>query len=309
MAHKSTIKIGHIRITDHLVLGVTKDRFDKREESFDHVKLEPKCFVGWNPLAKALEDGDIDGAFILAPLAMELFHSGVKMRLIGFGHRSGSVIIKNKLAHIETIEDFKGKIVLIPHTLSVHNIIFTRLLEEKGLSVGLGKDVKLEVVAPSQIPQIMRWDKNGSIGGFIVAEPFGSQVVIDDMGEEFALSKDIWPDHPCCVIVIRDEVLQSNPDGVQELMNSFVKSGQYIESHKPEAAKIGANFLKQNVAVIERVLTEPYDRITTGRMYPTLDELETMQSYLTEKRQFMSGKVDLEKFVTTEFADTSGAKK
>ena len=39
-----------------------------------------------------------------------------------------------------------------------------------------------------------------------------------------------------------------------------------------------------------------------------LEDLDTIQNYLTEKISSMSGKIDLEKFVDFQFADAAGAK-
>lgn len=306
MANKPTIKIGHIKITDHLVLGVTKDHADNGKTQFENFNLETQRFVGWNPLGDALKNGDIDGAFILAPFGMELFYSGVKIRLTSLGHKSGSIIVTNKRANIKKIEDFKGKTVLIPHSLSIHNLIFEKLLRENGITTGTGKDVIFEVVAPSQIPQIMEWDETGSVGGFIVAEPFGSQVVKEGYGEEFALSKDIWPNHPCCVVVMNEDVINKHPDAVMELTRSFVDSGKFIEDDPDAAAEIGAKFLEQKVEVVKRVLTEPKDRVSTGDLYPVLDDLDFIQTYLTETINAMSGKIDLETFVDKRFMDEVG---
>lgn len=307
MPQKPVIKVGHIKITDHLALGVTQDKVEKGETTFEHFDLETQFFVGWNALGVEFRNGDLDAAFILAPYAMELFHSGVKANLVLFGHRDGSIIIKNKNANIETIQDFKGKTVLIPHFLSVHNMLFERMLRENGLEVGVGKDVTFEVIAPSQIPQAMEWDENGSIGGFIVAEPFGSQVVKAGYGEEFALSKDVWPHHPCCVVVVKEDIIQQHPEAVQELVDSLVESGNFIEQETDAAAQVGAGFLGQEVNVIKRVLNEPKDRVSFNKMLPTLDELDLMQTYLTGNINAMSDKIDLESFVITQFAQTAGA--
>ena len=73
--------------------------------------------------------------------------------------------------------------VIIPYQLSIHNMLFHKLLTEKGLTIGAGKDVSLEVMAPAQIPQAIELDDIGEIGGFIVAEPFGSQVVKAGLGD------------------------------------------------------------------------------------------------------------------------------
>lgn len=308
MAEKTSIRVGHIKITDHFILGVTLDKLEKKEETFDTFNLEAKSFNGWNPLADELKSGNIDAAFILAPLAMELFHSGVKVKLILQAHKSGSVLVKNKRANIHSIQDLKGKTVLIPHYLSVHNLLFDRLLRENGIEIGVDTDVRFEVVAPADIPDIMEWDTEGKVGGFIVAEPFGSQVVKAGYGEELALSKDIWPNHPCCVVVIKEEFINKNPDAVQELTNSLVASGSFIQQKPEEAAKIGAKFLNQEIDVVKRVLTEPKDRVILNEQFPVIDDFEYIQTYLTKTISAMSEKVNLEKFIDTRFATAAGAK-
>jgi len=308
MPNKPIIKIGHLKITDHLILGITKYKLLKEAESFQYSNIETIPMIGWDYLGDALKENKIDGAFILAPYAMELFHSGMKIKLVLITHKNGSVIIKNKRLNIKKVEDFKGKTILIPFHLSVHMMLLDKLLREKGLDTGVGKDVALEVIAPAQIPEVMSWDESGDIGGFIVAEPYGARVVKDGYGEVFAYSKDLWPNHPCCVFILKDEIIEKYPDAVQEICNSLVNSG-LLASQKPDvAAKVGATFLEQPVEIIEEILTEPKDRIKTTELMPVLEDFDKMQNYLTDKKSAMSGKIDLEKFVVTEFAKNAGAK-
>ena len=243
MSRRHKMKIGHIRITDHLVLGVSKSKIDKGEETLKYSNLETVPMVSWNQVADSICNKQVDGAFMLAPMAMDLFKSGEKIKLILLGHKNGSILIKNKKANIKSYDDFKGKMVIIPYQLSIHNMLFHKILTEHGLEAGPAKEVSLEVFAPAQIPEAIQLDDSGEIGGFIVAEPFGSQVVKAGLGEELALSKDIWPNHPCCVFVVRDEVINNQEDAVYEIVNSLVNSGKFIEKTPKEASKIGAEFL------------------------------------------------------------------
>jgi len=307
MTQKPKISIGYLKITDHLILGVTADKLQKETESFKYFDLDLHPYKGWNPLAGDLRSGVIDAAFVLAPLAMELFHAGKKINIILQTHKSGSTIVTNKRANIHNLEDFKGKAVLIPHYLSVHHLLFDKLLRDHGLEIGAGKDIVFDVVAPSEIPEIIEWDEKGTVGGFIVAEPFGSQVVKAGYGEEFKLSKDIWPNHPCCVLAMKEEVIEKNPDAVNELVTSLVNSGKYITANPEAASEIGSNFLSQDVEVIKRVLTNP-GRVTFNELYPVVDDFEYIQTYLTEKIQAMSAKIDLNKLIDTQFAREAGAK-
>ncbi len=169
MAEKPVLKIGYLKITDHLILGVTDLKFRKGKEIFNYCSLEPVLKTGWMDVADALADGSLDGAFVLAPTAMDLFKSGVGLKLVLFAHKSGSVLVTSKKAKIEKIEDFSGKFVLIPYQLSVHNMLFHKLLTEKGLKPGrsgeAGVDIFLEAMAPTMMPDVLKDDEDGEIAG------------------------------------------------------------------------------------------------------------------------------------------------
>jgi NitT/TauT family transport system substrate-binding protein len=312
MAEKPAIKVGYMKITDHLILGVTDLKLKKGMEKFEHCTLQPVVKNGWNEVADALSVKSLDCALILAPTAMDLFKSGVDLKLLLFAHKSGSVLVTNKFANIKKVEDFAGKIVLIPYQLSIHNMLFHKLLSEKGLKPGRstekGIDVTLEVVAPFQMPEAVQYDEDGEIGGFIVAEPFGSQVIANGHGEEFCLSKDLWPNHPCCVFVVRNDIIKKHPEAIQEICDSFVKSGLAIDAQPGPASVIGGDFLSQDKEVIRKVLTEPPDRILTGELFPQIEDLDTIQKYMMDKMKIMTSLIDLEKFVDTSFAKKAGAK-
>ena len=312
MANKPVLKIGHIKITDHLILGVTDAMNGKGNHSFDSFILENVCKTGWNQVADGLLDGELDGAFILAPTAMDIFKAGAGIKLLLFSHKNGSIIVTNKAANIRNIEDFEGKVVLVPYQLSIHNYLFHKMLADKGLRLGTGEDknatVTIEVMAPVMMPEAIEYDDEGEIGGFIVAEPIGSKAIAAGYGEEFCLSKDLWPNHPCCVFVARDEVIEKHPDALHELVESLVRSGCFIKDNPSEAAKIGSNFLGQEQSVVERVLSEPKDRITTHELFPHIDDLNTIQDYMCDVMHVMRSKIDMERFVDTRFAETAGAK-
>jgi NitT/TauT family transport system substrate-binding protein len=312
MAEKPALKIGYLKITDHLILGVTDLKLKKGMEKFEHCTLDPVLKNGWNEVADSLSVKSLDGALILAPTAMDLFKAGTDIKLLLFAHKSGSILVKSKNAHIEKIEDFAGKTVLIPYQLSVHNMLFHKLLSEKGLKPGRstekGIDVTLEVVAPFQMPEAIEYDEEGEIGGFIVAEPIGSQVIAKGFGEEFYLSKDLWPNHPCCVFVVRNEIIEKYPEAIQEICDSFVKSGLAIDAQPGPASVIGGDFLSQDKDVIKKVLTDPPDRILTGELFPIVEDLDTIQKYMMDKMKIMTSLIDLEKLVDTSFAKKAGAK-
>lgn len=299
MGEKAKIRIGHLNITDHLILGITKHRLDNQQESLQYCDLETVPCMGWPELVTQLEK-DLDGAFILAPSAMDLYKSGVPLRLVLLGHKTGSIFIKRRGAGIEKIEDFIGQTIIIPYQLSIHHMLIHQLLTQAGLVPG--KDVKFETLAPVQMPEALEYGEEDGLGGFIVAEPFGSVALRAGHGDVFSLSKDLWPKHPCCVFVVKEKLTQNHPDAVLELVKSLVNSGNMAKNNVDEASAIGAKFLNQPAELLKSILTEPPDRIITTDLMPLHDDFDKIQNYMTDKMGVLKAKIDLNTFIDTQFA-------
>lgn len=99
---KTLLRMAHIQITDHLVLGVLKDWIEKGEVEPKHFELETHCMPSWNPVGDALEKGTIDGALVLAPIAMDLFHYDVPIKLVLLAHKNGSIFVAAERANFAT---------------------------------------------------------------------------------------------------------------------------------------------------------------------------------------------------------------
>jgi len=307
---KTKLKIGYLPIVDHLILGISNLMVQRIPQRFPNSDIEMVQKLGWNQVGDALMGGAIDMAFMLAPYAMDLYHTKKNIKLLLLSHRDGSVIVTNKKANIASLKDFAGKMVLIPYQASMHHIIIHKVLASEGLSLGMGKDVMTEVVAPGQIPMAIQYDMEGAIAGYIVAEPFGTVVTNAGHGDILKLSKEVIPSHACCAIVARDEIIQKSPEAVQELISSFVQSGFLIRQDIERIIPIATNFLNQPEPVVRTILEDKNERFSTDKLMPNLVELDEMQNYLlnTVTVPSLSGKIDMGQFVDLRFAQTAGAK-
>ncbi len=310
---KVQMKIGHIQITDHLALGILKHQIETGQVVPRHFELDAQCLPGWNPVQKSLESGEVDGAFVLAPIAMDLFGFDIPIRMILMAHKNGSTFVRaiNKESYeFESMKDFyKYKVINIPHKMSIHNILAHRFLTGLGLKPGVagkkGVNVRFEVVPPINMPALMQ--ANDLIGGFIVAEPIGSNAIANGTAELEFVSGSDWEDHPCCIVAMRDEFIFDYPDAVQEFTTLLIQAGEYGEKNKSEATEIAVAFLDPNqelgltTAVLTKVLEEEHGLTLTG-LYPNLDDLDKMQRYMHDEME-IGVLIDLDKFVDLRFAD------
>ncbi len=138
---KVILRVAHIQITDHLILGVLKDKIEKGIFSPQTFELQTNRFDSWNQVEQVLEKGTVDAAFILAPIAQDLFNHDVPIKLTLLAHKNGSIFVRNNNGnYVAPFPDFfANKSVLIPHKLSVHHLLVHMFFEKLGLKAALEK--------------------------------------------------------------------------------------------------------------------------------------------------------------------------
>ena len=85
-------------------------------------------FTDWPTVKEALISKEIGGAFILAPMAMQLVADGVPLKVVYLGHRDGTAIVVGKDSTIRDFRDLGGKTVAIPSRYANQNILMHRMM-------------------------------------------------------------------------------------------------------------------------------------------------------------------------------------
>ncbi len=287
---RPVVRLGYLPITDHLTV------IAGARTSFKAFTLEPVKFASWPELAEAVKGGRLEAAFALAPIGLTLRAKGVPVKLVLLGHRNGSALIVKADGAVSSAAGLKGKAIAIPSRFSTHHILLRRILAGEGLEPG--RDVQIVEMPPPEMVQALA---TGRIGGFIVAEPFGGQAELQKVGRVLTLSKDVWPDHVCCALLVREDLIAAHAEIVQELVDGLVAAGRFVGEHRDEAVELSTRYLGQKPEVIRHVLTHPRDRVTYDRLLPELRDLEATQADLL-RFDIATAPVDLAAFLDDRFA-------
>ncbi|MHB1025291.1 MAG: ABC transporter substrate-binding protein, partial [Desulfobacteria bacterium] len=129
-------------------------------------------------------------------------------------------------------------------------------------------------------PEMVNALATGRIDGFIVAEPFGAQAEERKVGKVLIFSKDIWKDHICCVLNLREQVIASRPEAVQELVSGMLRTATFIEAEPAQAARGSVKLFGQKAQIVEKVLTSPRDRLSFSNLVPARADFDATQNYM-----------------------------
>jgi NitT/TauT family transport system substrate-binding protein len=119
-------------------------------------------------------------------------------------------------------------------------------------------------MAPPDMPPAL---SNGSISGYIVADPFNAVAEVQNIGKVLRFVGDVWLNHACCVVTASESLIAEAPAAVQSVMTAVAEAQLFAAAERTEAARLlssdGQNYLPQPRAAIERAISH-YDRAAYG---------------------------------------------
>lgn len=253
------LRVGYLPITDAAPLLIAHSATLYPAGVVSAAK--PVLFRSWASLAEAFISRQVDVVHLLMPMAVQLRYGlGGGVRILGWNHTNGSAL--TVAPNIHDLSDLAGKQVGIPGWWSIHNIVLQQLLRANGIRPVVRRNasktdrtVELIVMSPSDmVPGLA----NGSIAGYVVADPFNAMAQIKKIGRIHTFLGDVWRDHACCVLITRDDVIAKNPVAVQAVTDAVVAAQLRINGdRKAAAAALAGRYLPQPLPAVQTALTYP----------------------------------------------------
>ena len=285
------LTVAFLPVTCHLTCPVT-DFASKTSNS--STNFNSRLFTDFPTVVSALEAKQVQAAFMIVPLAMKLREQGVPVKICYLGHRDGSEIVVGKNSPIRSMQDFKGKKVAIPSLYSNQNFVFHKLMEDYGMKPD---DVTFIVLPPPDMPTSLA---SGAIDGYFVGEPFCAKAEFDGTGRILYYARDIWPNFISCALVVHEDLINSHPEIVQDLVRGIAQSGAWAETHRAEAAKLGAPYYRQNEKLLNFVLTADPHRVSYVQLTPTDEDLQSIQD-MGIKMKMLSKRIPMADLIDRDF--------
>ncbi len=108
-------------------------------------------------------------------------------------------------------------------------------------------------VSPSYMNRLFRERR---LDAFFCSEPWGAKAVAGGWGRQLVRSSDVYPDHVCCGLVIREAFVSKHPNVSERYVKLVKASGAYVDRHPQAGAQIQSLYTGVDVSLAERVLLE-----------------------------------------------------
>lgn len=273
---KQRIDALYIPLADHYAAIVAYERY---AASMQHADFRIKQLPNWNLLRAHFYEGRADMAFVMSPLAMDMYAEMQNFRWVGLMHRDGNALAINDVIAEEIVlsqsrldrkpnkelaqvlkriisQSSQQLTVGVPHVLSTHSVVLHTYLNEFGITVDTkpnnGGDVLIHALAPPRAPiRIKSLSNKGLPAAFEQSLPWADIVETQGYGKVAWYSKDViqWPKgHVECIAIATDKAIEHKSFAVQEVMAAIHQAGEDIE----QARGVGGESIEAIVQIVQK---------------------------------------------------------
>lgn len=250
-------------------------------------------FASFAEMAEALRNGQIQAAFMIAPLSIVLSQQGEDVRIVYIGNRHESTLIARKDLNIKKIEDLAGKTIAVPMRYSGHNIALLRLIDEGKID----KSVRIVEMNPPDMASAL---SSGALDAYFVGEPFAAQALKSGTATLVSYVEGIWENFICNLVIVRQDLIDKEPNTVQALVQGATGAGIWAKKYTEAAAKIAAEYWSQPEDLVTYALTTPKNRIIYNNYIPREEEMQYLADLMVQFKLTKNAKI--EKLVQDRFA-------
>ncbi len=267
--------------------------------------FEYSKYSGWPEIKESLMAGRIQAAYMLAPLVMDLTSKKIPVKIVALGHRSGAVIMVRKDSPYRKFKDLTGKRVAIPSRFAVDLLFLRKMLKEEGMRV---EQIELVEMPPPDMPAAL-YAK--AVDAYCTGEPFGAAAQKAGYAIPLKMTRDEWRNYICCVLTVREELINDAPELVQELVNGVLSAGAWLDKtrrNRDKAVEIAATrqYFNQDKSILQFVMNNPADRVTYGDLRMIREEFDELMQ-LSLEAGTLKAPAPYEQYVTERFAKAAMA--
>ncbi|UCD84651.1 MAG: ABC transporter substrate-binding protein [Deltaproteobacteria bacterium] len=255
-------------------------------------KITEHQFPSGPPEMTAMLAGEIDIAYVGISPPMTAIYEGLEAKIVAGAQTQGSHLVLRPDINYESPRDLEGlKIATFPPG-SVQDTVFRKWLKASSLSAG--RDL---VIAPMGPGDAISAIKAEVVDGIFLPHPGPAIIEIEGSGKMVLGSGEMWPKHPCCCLLVTENLISRYPNLVKEIVRIHIKASEYAIAHPEEAAKIYAKRMGWAIEKVEYSL-KTWDGTWVHDPHPTIEpaleftrviyELNKPRytEYLTEKDLF-----------------------
>ncbi len=191
------------------------------------LKVAWQEFLAGAYLMQDFTSGQIDFGSLGAVPVMITRGQGVDVVMLASANAEGSsIVVKDS---IKVPKDLADKSLGTPGIGSIQDAMVDMVARKENIKIR-HKHMKV-----SDMPLFLQ---KGEVDGFIAWAPHPTRAVDLGYGHQILTSKDILPDHQCCVIVTKGSILKKDPETAAKVLKVYLEACEWFRTNYDESVSM-----------------------------------------------------------------------
>jgi NitT/TauT family transport system ATP-binding protein/nitrate/nitrite transport system substrate-binding protein len=233
--------------------------------------------AAWATVRDKLAVGALDGAHLLAPLALASTlglggHATPLVAPLALNRGGAAVTLSTRIAggadaaaglrRVVALRREQGVspltfAVVFPH--SIHAYLLRRWLSDAG--VDPERDVRLTVAPPPRMAELLA---DGVIEGFAAGEPWSAAAVAEGSGRVAARAGEVWPAAPDKVFATTQASAEREPAALAALIRAIVRAADWCAAPANRTELVGLLARPEHVGVAIELIAAGLEEVRFG---------------------------------------------
>ena len=187
------------------------------------------------PEMQAMLAGDLDVAYVGAAPVLSAVSSGLDAKIIAGVNSQGSDLVLRTGLNYTGPQSLKGLKIATFQAGTIQDTILRNWLKQNNIDAD--RDLEIVGMGPGDAVTAITAGKVDAV--FL---PHPSPAVIESLGKGKSVVKsgEMYPNHPCCVLVVSGKLIREHPEIVEQILRTHMKAIDYIATNQNDAAAIYA---------------------------------------------------------------------
>jgi NitT/TauT family transport system substrate-binding protein len=185
--------------------------------------------------------GGLDAGYVGVVPALIALSQGADLKIVASANLEGSALVAKK--GIENVRALDGKRVGTPGLGTIQDALLSMIENKENLTVE-----HVHYSGPSTLPLAL---EKGEVDGYIAWEPFCAEAVVNGTGQVVYTSRDILPDHQCCVFYVSGKLLREDKRLALSLVRAHLRAMEVVRENENLAMQIFSSRTGKSRGVIQ----------------------------------------------------------
>jgi NitT/TauT family transport system substrate-binding protein len=200
-------------------------------------------------LMSGFSAGVLDMGYVgAAPAITAVANRAADVVILAQVNTEGSALVVATGSTMRSPGELAGRTTAIPGYSTVQDALFRKALSGRNVAAERQKTIVLKP------PEMIGALRTGQIDAFVAWEPFPAKAVSMGVGRILTSSRDIWKDHPCCVLVANREFLTKNRAQARKVVLAHIRAVAFIKDHPREAIAIAVKYTGMDEATVRMAM-------------------------------------------------------